>query len=1082
MKGFVKFNLISAVIVGLLFAAIPANQAESTPSVSVDGKEYNINQSDEMLLNNNSREEIILWEEDFESGENGWSFNTGWNLTTSSSHSESHSAHSPNDNNNLGATFNLLSPTIALSDLGDGETMNFGFWLYANLPDSDGDGDNYLEDYYAISILDLAALAWHSSDHNSDAIGGDGENFWCADEEEVGGYLDSWIQYLDTPPVTVGAGGEFSASVYYAIEDPAGASVGGSCTDGWDAANIRISTDGGNSWDLLEDSANPYHFDCGYGWIWNDEAYDTGGSLNHLAAGWGGQSGRWKDFSANLSAYAGEEVIVRFAFGSDPAYSTIDDGSITGFQVDNLLISDNSGTLFSSNGEDISPLSVSGEVWVDQFYDYGSCTDERPGCSDWEEYLPGMPFNGNVFLDITDFAGKDVIVRIQSRYDENHDGGQGDGLHIDDFKIYKISGGNYPAPMGLAAEPGDTEVSLSWNDMNASGTADFIFDNDNVTNSIQMSTEGASAWAGERIDLAGASTVNSLSIYNVNAAGTSVSIAGFGALGTLINNEPTYTEDVVLSSSGWNTINVSGWDFNNAYIVAHQFTYDILAGLDESAVPSTNSMVLFQGGSWDLWSVAGASVGDGEWGIRANVTYEGANVTYNVYRDGASVASGLSSNSHTDTGLTNNVTYEYTVSATYSDGEESGESDPATATPFANSVHEEAHDDGSFESDFNAGSGNFSAVRYNAISSGEDIVRFKWHQTGTGGAFYIKIFEDDGGMPGSEIYSTVQASGNSDGWNDKDLSAQGLNVTGAFWVGTKEFSSSKPFGLDTDSNAGVSYQRTGSSGDWTQVNGNLAYRILLDCGDNCDEEGCTNDPGDVNEDGTVNILDIVQVANHVLGGGLVDCGLEAADLNGDGMVNILDIVQIVNVILEGRDIDAASAIIINDGASFNIIADGYIGGVQMTLTHGSDFELNLTKDALYAKSVTEGNKTTLIVVVPEGEEIFSYEGKFEISEMIIANSHSEVAVSMPADFNLSAAYPNPFNPSTTVNLQVPMQAVVSVQVYDLSGRMISSLLSGVQAQGNYSLTWNAADQASGMYLIRAEMADQVSVQKILLLK
>ena len=42
---------------------------------------------------------------------------------------------------------------------------------------------------------------------------------------------------------------------------------------------------------------------------------------------------------------------------------------------------------------------------------------------------------------------------------------------------------------------------------------DFIFDNDNVTNSIQMSTEGTTAFAGERIDLAGASTVNSLSIY-----------------------------------------------------------------------------------------------------------------------------------------------------------------------------------------------------------------------------------------------------------------------------------------------------------------------------------------------------------------------------------------------------------------------------------------------------------------------------------------------------------------------------------------------------------------------------------------
>ena len=96
--------------------------------------------------------------------------------------------------------------------------------------------------------------------------------------------------------------------------------------------------------------------------------------------------------------------------------------------------------------------------------------------------------------------------------------------------------------------------------MNASGTADFVFDNDNVTNSIQMSTEDATAFAGERIDIAGASTVNSLSIYNVNSAGTTVKIAGFGALGTLINNEPSYEEDVVLYSTGWNTIYVD-WQF-----------------------------------------------------------------------------------------------------------------------------------------------------------------------------------------------------------------------------------------------------------------------------------------------------------------------------------------------------------------------------------------------------------------------------------------------------------------------------------------------------------------------------------------
>ena len=70
------------------------------------------------------------------------------------------------------------------------------------MPDSDGDGDNYLEDYYAISIMDVADIAWHVSDFNST----DGNNYWCG-KEDMNGYLDAWVQYLDTPTFTVPAGG-----------------------------------------------------------------------------------------------------------------------------------------------------------------------------------------------------------------------------------------------------------------------------------------------------------------------------------------------------------------------------------------------------------------------------------------------------------------------------------------------------------------------------------------------------------------------------------------------------------------------------------------------------------------------------------------------------------------------------------------------------------------------------------------------------------------------------------------------------------------------------------------------------------
>ena len=64
--------------------------------------------------------------------------------------------------------------------------------------------------------------------------------------------------------------------------------------------------------------------------------------------------------------YSGQDVIVRFAFGSDPAYCTLDDASITGLHVDNIVVS---GAL-DCTPENNCDVSVAGEVWVDQFYDY----------------------------------------------------------------------------------------------------------------------------------------------------------------------------------------------------------------------------------------------------------------------------------------------------------------------------------------------------------------------------------------------------------------------------------------------------------------------------------------------------------------------------------------------------------------------------------------------------------------------------------------------------------------------------------------------------------------------------------------
>ena len=191
MKRFINITVVSTILIfSMLFSReVGEINVEVNPTIMNDGKEYIINSSDFSGNSAESREEIILWEEDFENNAEGWTTGSGWQLTTDEYNSETHSMNSPNDASTLNGTYNLLSPTLSIAPLGDGETMNFGFHLLCDTPDVDGDADDYLDDYYAISIMDIDALAWHASGSDV-ADSQDGNTYWCGDEE-VGGYLDS---------------------------------------------------------------------------------------------------------------------------------------------------------------------------------------------------------------------------------------------------------------------------------------------------------------------------------------------------------------------------------------------------------------------------------------------------------------------------------------------------------------------------------------------------------------------------------------------------------------------------------------------------------------------------------------------------------------------------------------------------------------------------------------------------------------------------------------------------------------------------------------------------------------------------
>jgi hypothetical protein len=217
---------------------------------------------------------------------------------------------------------------------------------------------------------------------------------------------------------------------------------------------------------------------------------------------------------------------------------------------------------------------------------------------------------------------------------------------------------------------------------------------------------------------------------------------------------------------------------------------------------------------------------------------------------------------------------------------------------------------------------------------------------------------------------------------------------------------------------------------------------FVEVGEGAENCTCSAEMGDVNGDGGWNVLDIVTLANCVLSQNCADLANGCAgDVNGDGGYNVLDIVTLANCVLSqncgGRVDDATqSSIIIKDNmVSFE--ADGFIGGVQMSLTHGNDFSIEMTDRALLADYLTTGNETRLLVITPETEELFSFSGEFEIAEIIVANSQFEVSVDLPqvASFSLSKAYPNPFNPSMDIEVTLKASGDIQVTIYNLAGQL-----------------------------------------------
>jgi len=88
-----------------------------------------------------------------------------------------------------------------------------------------------------------------------------------------------------------------------------------------------------------------------------------------------------------------------------------------------------------------------------------------------------------------------------------------------------------------------------------------------------------------------------------------------------------------------------------------------------------------------------------------------------------------------------------------------------------------------------------------------------------------------------------------------------------------------------------------------------------------------------------------------------------------------------------------------------------------------------------------------------------------------------------SEFTVSSAYPNPFNPSTSISVTLPEASQLSIVVYDISGRRVAELCEGTVSAGLHSFEWHATTMSSGVYMIRAIVPGKMDqVQKLLLIQ
>jgi hypothetical protein len=133
--------------------------------------------------------------------------------------------------------------------------------------------------------------------------------------------------------------------------------------------------------------------------------------------------------------------------------------------------------------------------------------------------------------------------------------------------------------------------------------------------------------------------------------------------------------------------------------------------------------------------------------------------------------------------------------------------------------------------------------------------------------------------------------------------------------------------------------------------------------------------------------------------------------------------------------------------------------------------LNTAVDNTYPYYYWVGNDTS--------NSVFKALRWFGVDVTIVGVNETE---GVPSVYSLDQNYPNPFNPATTIKFSIPQSSKVTLKIYDVLGREVSTLVNDTRNAGNYEVSFDASNLSSGMYIYTIQAGDYSASKKMMLLK